>query len=209
MERIVCLLIGYAFGSFLTADVIARVSHHTSIFVLGDGNPGMANVGRKLGRKAALICLAGDVLKTVLAILIARLAFPQLEDLAIPWAGLGATLGHVFPFWHRFKGGKGVATIAATIAATIILSDPLWGCLAAVVGVAAIVISGYLSVAAVVAMAFYAIAMMCVGHPELASIADVFLVLTVYCHWSKLRGIKEGSTHRAGLSVRFRRLFNR
>ena len=158
-----------------------------------------SNVGRVLGRKAALFTLAGDILKTVCAVVLSRFIYPQLEDLATAWAGLGATLGHVFPAWHRFKGGKGVTTIASTI----ILVNPLLGWLAGVVGVAAIILSGYLSVAAVIAMAFYAVAMLFLGHPEVAFIAVVFQAITIRCHWSKLAGIKDGTTHRAGVSIRF------
>jgi glycerol-3-phosphate acyltransferase PlsY len=199
MERIGCILIGYAFGSFLTAELVARVLGHESAFSIGDGNPGMANIGRHLGKPAALAVLVGDIMKTVAAVLISRTVFPQLENLSTAWAGLGATLGHVFPFWHRFKGGKGVTTIASTI----ILMNPFWGIIAGVVGVSAIVVSGYLSVAAVVSMGFYAVAMLATGHPEFAFVSVVFQILTVYCHWSKIKGIKDGTTHRAGLSIRF------
>lgn len=199
MERLGCVLIGYVLGSFLTAELVARTMGHESAFAIGDGNPGMANIGRHLGKPAALACLAGDILKTVFAVLLSRLVFPQLGELATAWAGLGATLGHIFPFWHRFKGGKGVTTIASTI----ILMSPIWGILAGVVGVSAIVVSGYLSVAAVVSMGFYAVVMLLTGHPEFSAVSVIFQILTVYCHWSKIKGIKDGTTHRAGLSIRF------
>ena len=199
MERVGCIAIGYLFGMILTGDIVAHALAHESAYALGDGNPGMANVGRVLGRKAALLTLAGDILKTVCAVVLSRFIYPQLEDLATAWAGLGATLGHVFPAWHRFKGGKGVTTIASTI----ILVNPLLGWLAGVVGVVAIILSGYLSVAAVISMAFYAFAMLFLGHPEVAFIAVVFQAITIRCHWSKLVGIKDGTTHRAGLSIRF------
>ena len=199
VERIVSLAVGYLCGSFLTAEVVARIFAHTTIFELGDGNPGMANVGHELGTKAALICLAGDILKTVAAVLIARTLYPALGSLATGWAGLGSTLGHVFPFWHGFKGGKGVTTIASTV----ILLDPLVGAAAAVVALVTIIVSGYLSVAALVAMAFCAIAMALSGKLELSLIYALFMALTCYCHWSKLMGIKDGTTHRASISTKF------
>ena len=205
MERIWCVLIGYVLGSFLTAEVIARLKGHESAFSVGDGNPGMANIGRHLGKPAALMCLAGDILKTVAAVVISRIAFPQLEELAIAWAGLGATLGHVFPFWHRFKGGKGVTTIASTT----VLMNPLFALLAGIAGAAAIIVSGYLSVGALVAMGFYAVEMLVTGHFEFSVIVCLFMALTVYCHWSKLMGIKDGTSHRAGLSSRFWEMIRR
>lgn len=199
MSRLVCLLIGYVCGSFLTAEVVARLVAHRSVFELGDGNPGMANVGRALGTKAALVCLAGDILKTVAAVLLAGALFPQLGGLATMWAGLGSTLGHDFPFWHGFRGGKGVTTIASTI----ILASPLWGILAGVVGVVSIVLTGYLSSAAMIAATFYAVAMFFTKPLEYALIAVVFVLLSLYGHWSKLVGIFDGTTRKAGLYTRF------
>ncbi|MBR3160574.1 MAG: glycerol-3-phosphate acyltransferase [Atopobiaceae bacterium] len=199
MERIVCLLVGYAFGSILTAEVVARVMVHKSAFDLGDGNPGMANVGHALGTKAALICLAGDILKTVAAVLIARALFPQLGGLCTMWAGLGSTLGHDFPFWHGFRGGKGVTTIASTI----ILNSPLWGILSGVIGAASIVLTGYLSMAAMIAIVFYTVVMFVTMPLEYALISLAFVALSLYGHWSKLIGISRGTTRRASLYKKF------
>lgn len=198
-SRAICLVIGYLFGSFLTAEVIARAWAHTSIFELGDGNPGMANIGHELGTKAAIICLAGDILKTVAAVLTARALFPDMGTLATAWAGLGTTLGHCFPFWHRFRGGKGVTTISSTI----ILTSPIWGILAGVVSIVTIVLSGYLSVGALAGILFFTCAMFFTMPLECGLISLVFVALELYCHWSKLMGIKDGTTHRAGLSTKF------
>lgn len=199
ISRLLCLAIGYLCGSFLTAEVVARALANTSIFELGDGNPGMANVGHELGTKAALLCLAGDILKTVAAVLMCQALFPGLGGLATAWAGLGATLGHDFPFWHHFRGGKGVTTIASTI----ILISPLWGILAGVVGVVTIVLSGYLSVGAIVAICFYTCALYFTHPLEYALVSLAFVLLSLYGHWSKLMGIAKGTTHRASLSTKF------
>ena len=200
--RIVCVMVGYLFGCLLTAELVSRRAAGKSAFDLGDGNPGMANIGRELGTPAALACLAGDILKTLVPVLIMSRVFPQLGWLtSTSLTGLGATLGHIFPFWHGFRGGKGVATIASTI----ILINPFWGILTAVIGAVSIVVTGYLSAAAVVGMVFYTIASMFFGAPEPAIVSLIFLALTVYAHWSKLRGIFNGTTERAGLAKKFRR----
>lgn len=201
MQKLLCVLIGYLCGCVLVSDMVARKLARTSAFELGDGNPGMANVGHVLGSKAAILCLLGDVLKTVVAVVACSLAFPQLGAAATPWAGLGATLGHIFPFWHGFKGGKGVATIASTI----ILMNPLWGILAGIVGFLSIVITGYLSAAAVIAMAFYTVVMLVQGAFDPIVVSLAFLALTVFAHGSKLVGIANGTTRRAGLANKFRR----
>ena len=200
VQRIVCLLVGYLCGSVLTAEIVARHMAGRSIFELGDGNPGMANVGHELGTPAALACLAGDILKTLVPVLVMNRVFPQLGWAVVTgWTGLGATLGHCLPFWHGFRGGKGVTTIASTI----ILMNPLWGILAGVVAVATIILSGYLSIGAVVAMAFYTIATWFVLPWECAVIAAIFTLIQLMTHASKLRGIPSGTTRRASLSTKF------
>lgn len=198
--RIVILAIGYICGCFLTADVIAHAVAGKSIFEMGSGNPGMVNVYNELGLKAALITLLGDILKTVIAVALARLFYPQFGVIATAWAGLGSTLGHVFPIWHGFKGGKGVTCISSVV----ILMNPLLGCITGVVAGLAIVLSGYLSAGAVIAMAFYTVAAFFVLPWECACVSLVFLALTLYAHWSKLLGIRDGSTPQAGLAKKVR-----
>ena len=200
VARLICFIVGYACGCILTAEVVARRVARRSIIELGDGNPGMANEGHELGTPAALACLAGDILKTLLPVLVMSRLFPQLGWAVVTgWTGLGATLGHILPFWHGFRGGKGVTTIASTI----ILMNPVWGIVAGVVAVATIILSGYLSVGAVVAMAFYTVATWLVLPKECALVALVFTGLQLVTHASKLRGIPSGTTHRANLSTKF------
>ena len=205
VARIVSLLIGYLCGCVLASDIVARLVSGRSAFELGDGNPGMANVGHVLGKPAAILSLLGDILKTVIATWLASTLFPDLGRAAIAWAGLGATLGHDFPFWHQFRGGKGVTTIASTI----ILISPFWGISAGVVGVLSIIVTGYLSVAALIAMGFYVVAMFFTEGPELAAISLVFMALQVYGHFSKLKGIADGTTRKAGIALKVRALLKR
>ena len=203
VQRLLCLLVGYICGCVLLSDVVARMISGKSAFELGDGNPGMANVGHELGRPAAILSLLGDILKTLIPVLIMSRIFGSLSwPVVVGWTGLGATLGHIFPIWHGFKGGKGVTTIASTI----ILMNPLWGILTGVLGVLTIIVSGYLSVAAVVAMCFYAI-VACFTLPlECALISFVFTAMQFATHASKLKGIKLGTTRRAGISVKVRNI---
>ncbi len=70
MTELFSLLIGYLCGCFLTADVVARAFAHKSVFQIGTGNPGMANVMARVGKKAGFLVLAGDIIKTLLAFLI-------------------------------------------------------------------------------------------------------------------------------------------
>lgn len=106
--RLACILLGYLFGSFLTAEVVARVVSGKSARQLGTGNPGMANIMAQLGKGAGLLTLAGDTLKTVAACGAAYYATaPLIGQASILYAGLGAVLGHNYPAWAGFRGGKG------------------------------------------------------------------------------------------------------
>ena len=199
MQRLVCLVIGYFCGSFLTAELIARRRYNVSVFDLGDGNPGMANIGHELGKPAAIVCLLGDILKTVIPVLISRLIFPGIGVSATGWAGFGVTLGHILPFWHGFRGGKGVTTIASTI----ILMSPLWGILSGIVGIVTVVLSGYLCVGAMAVVVFFFLASFFVLPLDCSAIAAVFVVLSAMAHGSKLMGIRRGTTRKAGMSITF------
>lgn len=114
MIRLVCLLVGYFFGAFQTAYFYGKM-HGIDIRTKGSGNAGTTNTLRVLGTKAGLIVLAGDVLKTVLAIaavrifIISRFADPSMEYLLVLYTAAGAILGHNYPFYMQFKGGKGIA----------------------------------------------------------------------------------------------------
>lgn len=118
MERIVCVLIGYVFGLFQTSYFYGKAKG-IDIRQYGSGNAGTTNALRVLGTKAGLIVLAGDCLKCMAAVWIARLLFgaahPDEIYLLCLYAGAGAILGHNYPFYMGFKGGKGIAATAGLI----------------------------------------------------------------------------------------------
>ena len=118
MERIVCLLIGYMFGLFQTAYFYGK-AHGIDIRQHGSGNSGTTNTLRVLGTKAGLIVFAGDCLKCIAAVVAVRLIFgnshPDMIYLFCVYAGAGTILGHDFPFYMGFKGGKGIAATAGLI----------------------------------------------------------------------------------------------
>ncbi|MBR4760764.1 MAG: glycerol-3-phosphate 1-O-acyltransferase PlsY [Lachnospiraceae bacterium] len=115
LSRIICLIIGYACGVFQTGFFYGKM-HGIDIRKVGSGNTGTTNSLRVLGKKAGGIVLAGDSGKTVLAMILAHIIFgkanPDLDLVFQLYAGLGATLGHNFPFYMNFKGGKGIAVLA-------------------------------------------------------------------------------------------------
>lgn len=113
MVRLLCVVIGYIFGLFQTAFFYGRFKG-IDIREHGSGNAGTTNTLRVLGTKAGLIVFAGDLIKAILSIVIVRLTIipshPEIAPLLVLYTGLGCVLGHDFPFYMKFKGGKGIAT---------------------------------------------------------------------------------------------------
>lgn len=118
MERIICLVIGYILGLFQTAFFYGK-AHGIDIRQHGSGNSGTTNALRVLGTKAGLIVFAGDCLKCMASVWITKLLFgathPEMLYLLCIYAGAGAILGHNYPFYMGFKGGKGIAATGGLI----------------------------------------------------------------------------------------------
>lgn len=120
MERIICIIIGYVFGMFQTAFFYGKM-HGIDIREHGSGNAGTTNTLRILGTKAGLIVFAGDVLKCMIAVWITTLIFKgsHADEIYLLklYTAAGAILGHNYPFYLKFKGGKGIAATAGLILA--------------------------------------------------------------------------------------------
>ena len=126
MERIICLAIGYICGLLQTGYLVGKMNH-VDIRKEGSGNAGSTNALRVMGWKAGAMTFAGDVIKCLAAILIARYLYRDTEyvPLLAMYAGLGATLGHNFPFYLKFKGGKGIAVLAGLVLSTGLVMVPI------------------------------------------------------------------------------------
>lgn len=115
MERVICVVIGYVFGLFQTGYFYGRLKG-IDIRRHGSGNAGATNTLRVLGTKAGLIVFLGDCVKCILAVTVVRLLFGETHSemmfLLCVYAAAGAILGHNFPFYMNFKGGKGIAATA-------------------------------------------------------------------------------------------------
>lgn len=119
MERLICVVIGYAFGLIQSGYLFGKVKK-IDIRQHGSGNAGSTNVLRVMGKKAAAVVFLGDFFKAVIAMCLVRVLFASASDstdLLALYAGLGVTLGHNFPFYLHFKGGKGIASMAGIMTA--------------------------------------------------------------------------------------------
>lgn len=116
MFRIYCFLIGYFIGCIQSAYIVGKIFGKIDIREHGSGNAGMTNVTRVMGAKAGLFVFVFDILKGLIAFNLCGLIFGGSSFLSSGsvlfgiYGGLGAIIGHDFPFYLKFKGGKGVAT---------------------------------------------------------------------------------------------------
>ena len=109
---LVYIFIPYLLGSINTAIIVSGVMYHDDIRNHGSGNAGFTNMMRNYGKKAAIITFVGDILKTVLAVLIGWCVFGYLTAYI---AGLACLIGHIFPVFYNFRGGKGVVCLATIL----------------------------------------------------------------------------------------------
>ena len=110
------IIMAYLLGSIASAIVVCRLFGLSDPRSEGSGNPGATNVIRLHGKKAAILTLAGDLLKGVIPVLLAKVL--NSSELVIALCGLAAFFGHLFPVFFNFKGGKGVATLIGVLFAT-------------------------------------------------------------------------------------------
>ena len=207
-SRIICLLIGYIFGLFQTGYIYGK-AHNVDIRTKGSGNVGTTNTLRTLGWKAGAITFIGDLGKAMLAILVAWLLFhekyPEGVLLLKMYAGLGAVLGHNYPFYLGFKGGKGIACTAGFVLACFLPVAPI--CL--VLFVAAVAITRYVSLGSIlVAVSFFA-QLVIFGQTGLIAIPDqykaevyvvgaVFSLLALWRHRANIKRLLNGTENKLG-----------
>ena len=191
VPRIICILIGYLCGCFLTAELVSRKYAGKGAAEAGDtGNPGMANIMACFGFIPGIITLTGDLGKCIIAALICFALFQKTGWIVVIYAGLGCTLGHDFPFWRRFRGGKGVATTSMTIVLYAFLS----GLAANLAGMLVVFVTKYLCIGGPVIPLAFMILMILKKDQEAAVISGILLFLSVIAHGGKILEISNGKT---------------
>ncbi len=177
MTTALALLFGYLCGSIPFGLILTRLTGGPDVRSIGSGNIGATNVLRTGNKKIAALTLLGDILKGTVAVLVTAYLTRSLPALGVSAyaalaAGLGAFLGHLFPVWLRFKGGKGVATYIGVLLG---LAWPAALIFCAIWLVVAF-LSRYSSLSALIASALTPATLYLLGRPH---IAVLFLVLTV------------------------------
>lgn len=207
MERIICLVMGYVFGLFQTGYIYGKAKG-IDIRQYGSGNSGSTNALRVMGVRAGLIVFMGDFLKTVIPCFLVRLLFaskPEYIYVLILYTGFGVILGHNFPFYLKFKGGKGIAATAG------IMFSLDWRltllCLAAFVLVVAL--TRYVSLGSLIVSTIFLIWNVAMGQmgayglspasrPEFYAVSAVIAAMAFWRHRANIKRLAQGKENKVG-----------
>lgn len=193
MKTLLVFFACYLVGSISGAYILSCVFFHKDIRDEGSGNAGTTNAVRVMGKKLGYTTFAIDVLKGVVAM---ALLAPMLDESIRLFAALFVVLGHDFPFYLGFRGGKGIATTFGSYTAL----QPLWGGIAAMAGVIAAKVTKYVSVGSLTFLSLSSAAMLIkygsIGYNRWAIIA-VWLMGFIR-HKDNLIRLKEGRENKIG-----------
>ncbi|WP_433762714.1 glycerol-3-phosphate 1-O-acyltransferase PlsY [Brucella anthropi] len=187
------LVFGYFLGSIPFGLILTRLAGLGDVRSIGSGNIGATNVLRTGNKKLAAATLIFDMLKGTVAVLVASRYGP---DAAIG-AGFGAFIGHLFPVWIGFKGGKGVATYLGVL---IGLAWP--GALVfAAVWIVTALLTRYSSLAALIASIVVPIALYSRGYPAIAVLFAIMTVIVIFKHKANITRLLNGTESKIGAKV--------
>ena len=207
MERLICVMIGYAFGLIQTGYIYGK-TQHIDIRKQGSGNAGTTNALRTMGWKAGAITFLGDCFKCVLAVVVVHLIYSGSQKEILPvlamYAGMGAVLGHNYPFYLKFRGGKGIAATAGLIISTTNIWIVLI-CLAVFAGLVAI--TRYVSAGSLMVVIVYLICVVTYGQMggygvtqdylhEIYAIAVLLVISAFFKHRENIRRLLSGTENK-------------
>lgn len=208
IARIISLVIGYAFGLFQTGYLYGRTKG-IDIRKEGSGNAGTTNSLRVLGKKAGAITFLGDLFKAIFAVLLVKLIFcntyPDFVKVLELYAGFGTVLGHNFPFYLQFKGGKGIACTSGVILAVLPISAPV----SLVLFIGAVAITRYVSLGSILVVCSYLIQAIIFGQlgyvhllgPSLVEfyiISACFTGMALWRHKENIKRLLNGTENKLG-----------
>lgn len=201
---LVCLLIGYGFGCFSTAYVVGKLNA-IDIRNYGSGNAGTTNALRTLGWKAGFFTFVGDAIKAIIPVILVRLivkddSYSQLLPL---YMGLGVVLGHNFPCWLHFKGGKGIAATGGVMFAY----DWRLGIAAFLIFLIAVVITRYVSVGSLMISVLFPVWILILypGNVHMFIVSLVFTASAFIKHRSNIKRLIRGTENKIGQKVKIKK----
>lgn len=187
---LITIVAAYFLGSLNFAIIISGKQYRQDIREFGSKNAGMTNMMRTYGKKAAGLTLLGDALKAVVSCLIGYLLLGQMGAYV---AGLFCIIGHMFPIYYRFKGGKGVVTAAVTV----LMCNPFVFLILFIMFVVIVLCTKYISLGSVLCMLLYPILLDRIdrwlfGGAPYVWIAALMTVLVVVKHWENIKRLSQG-----------------
>ena len=182
----IAAIAGYLIGNIQFAVIFSHLLHHDDVRHHGSGNAGSTNMLRVFGLKAGVITFIGDLIKGAGAVLLGRAIGGQE---AAYCAALGVVIGHCWPVFFRFKGGKGVAS---SLGAAVLL-NPLWGLVAGVAGIVVAAITRKISPASLTGFTVYLIIALRYGNTMWDNISAILLfAIVVYRHRENIARLIHG-----------------
>ncbi len=198
---IVVLIVGYLIGSVNAAILFGKLFAGEDIRSHGSGNAGATNALRTYGKKAGVIVLLCDCLKAVVSVsmgvLVARLLFaPNMRDLVVYAVGVGTVLGHNFPIYFGFKGGKGVVVSATTI----FFVDWRIGLIVLVAAIAVMAITRYVSLGSITGAVVFVVAVLIfhMGNWQMSVYSIILAGLLIYMHRANIGRLIKGTENKLG-----------
>jgi glycerol-3-phosphate acyltransferase PlsY len=191
LNNSILVLCSYCIGSIPTGLLLAKAFGGVDIRTKGSGNIGATNVYRTLGRKIGIMTLIGDCLKGLLPVLAAKAL--DLPDMWVALIGLAAFLGHIFPVFLRFKGGKGVATALGVFLAT----SPF--AVLAALGVFIVVLAKwrFVSLASITAAAVMpALATIIDRNPMIVAMSLAISIIVIIKHHENIKRLRNGTENK-------------
>ena len=193
MPTVLALLAAYLLGSVPFAMISSKVFGLADPRTYGSGNPGATNVLRSGNKKAALMTLIGDALKGSVAVLIAQQM--GLSNTVIALVALAVFLGHLYPVFLKFKGGKGVATAAGVLLAL----DPILGLIVTGIWLLVAYVSRYSSLAALIAAAAApAVSALMHGANNQTIVVGILGMALIGKHWQNIQRLMAGQESKIG-----------
>lgn len=208
MERIICLVVGYLFGIIQTGFIYGKLMK-IDIRQHGSGNAGATNALRTLGWRAGATTFIGDAVKSILAVLLIKSIFADhdVTILLAMYTGLGVVLGHNYPFYLKFKGGKGIAASAGLMIAV----DPLVFLPVFIIFLIIFLSTKYVSLGSLVVMIVFAVEIIVFGQMgrydllqnqlyEMYAIAIILTVLGWWRHRANIQRLLKGTENKIDFS---------
>lgn len=192
--RAICLVFGYLLGCFQTAYIVGRTKQNIDIRNFGSGNSGTTNAIRVLGWKLGVVTFIGDILKAVIAVVVANLLFG--DPIYGFYAGFGAIIGHNWPVFLKFKGGKG---IASTIGLMLTV-DWRIGLIMILILAVTILITRYVSLGSILMVLAIPITSLIFhgGDWEFFAIGLLLMVSAIYRHLANIGRLLKGTENKLG-----------